>query len=86
MENYHHIWLKWAKILHRWGAERLGYLFLSEFCGLNILLAQGIYLIEPLIPIPQVGENLRALCALMEDDSSRDYFLDLLSGQGRIVA
>ncbi len=85
MENYHHIWLAWARMLHRWGLQRVGYLILSELGSLNALLAQGIYLLEPFFPTTQTQERLRALCALMEDESSRHDFLNLLKEQGELM-
>ncbi|MCX8062414.1 MAG: hypothetical protein N3D16_07520 [Anaerolineales bacterium] len=85
MENYHHIWLEWAKMLHRWGFSQLSYLFLSEFSGLSILFAQGVYLLEPFLPAKEARENIRALGALLEDDLSHEYFLNLLEKEGRLV-
>lgn len=85
MENYHHIWLEWAKMLHRWGFSQLGTCLLSEFGGLTLLFAQGVYLLEPFLPAQGVREKLRALGALLEDERSHAYFLNLLAQEGGMV-
>jgi len=84
MENHHHIWLKWAKMLHLWGIDRLSYFILSELGSLNVFLAQALYLFQPFLPLDKLSENTYALCALLEDDQSREAFLILLNEQGRI--
>ncbi len=85
MKDYHHIWLQWAKMLHRWGFDRLGYLLLAEFGSLAILLAQGIYLVEPMLQPHKARETLRALGELLEDEGNRDWFAHLLEEQGRTM-
>lgn len=84
MENHHHIWLKWVRILHLWGIDRLGYLLLHELGSLNVFLAQALYLLQPFLTSDKASENYYALCALLEDDQNREAFLVLLSEQGRI--
>jgi hypothetical protein len=81
MENYHHIWLKWAKMLHLWGVDRLGYVLLSEIGGLSVFLSQGFVFLEPLLTFQGAGENYRALRALVEDEHNREVFLQLLHEQ-----
>lgn len=83
MNNYHHIWLKWAKMFHLWGVDRLGYLVLSELGSLNVFLAQALYLLQPFLTSDKASENYYALCALLEDDQNREAFLYLLNEQGR---
>lgn len=72
-------------MLHRWGVERLVYLFLSELGSLNALLAQAIYLVEPFMPSGRAVKNLHALCVLLEDTSQQERFLSLLEEQGRVA-
>jgi hypothetical protein len=84
MENHHHIWLKWAKMLHFWGVDRLSYLILSELGSLHVFLAQALYLLQPFLDSDKASENYSALCALLEDDQSREAFLTLLNEQERI--
>lgn len=84
MENHHHIWLKWVRILHLWGIDRLGYLLLHELGSLNVFLAQALYLLQPFLTSDKASENYYALCALLEDDQNREAFLVLLNEQGRI--
>ena len=85
MENHHHIWLKWAKMLHFWGVDRLGYLLLSELGILNIFLAQALYIVKPILVSDRVSEDYQALCALLEDDQNREIFLSLLNEQGGLI-
>ncbi|MCS7248787.1 MAG: hypothetical protein NZ840_11175 [Anaerolineales bacterium] len=86
MDDYHHIWLKWAKTLHRWGVAHLGYHLLSELGGMNLVLAQFIYLLEPLFYSQPAGQALSALCALLEEEVHREQFLTLLKEQGSVVS
>jgi len=78
MDSRQHIWQIWAKNLHRWGVRDAAAVLLEAIGPLNLVLAQGLYLIQPLFTTPTSKNHLKALAEVLENDDETHLFATYL--------
>jgi hypothetical protein len=62
-------WLSWAQFLHHWGVSEPVAAFLEALGPLSIVLAQFVYIGEPLAG--RSPAKFRALAQMLEDEKKR---------------
>jgi len=71
-------WMDWARVLQRWGIKD-GIASLLEITGsLNVLLAQLVYLIQPMLSGATSFSSLRELALVLENPDERGKFITFL--------
>jgi len=78
MENDRHIWRYWAKNLQLWGLTRWAAAILEAFGPLSVVMAQVIYIGQPLLSRSIPGEKLTGLAKMLEDSQATYTFIDFL--------
>jgi hypothetical protein len=78
MDAQQHIWRIWAQNLHRWGLEEIAAAFLEAAGPLNLILAQGFYLAQPMLAPFTSSEQLEALAGVLEDTEETHLFVAFL--------
>jgi hypothetical protein len=81
MENNRHIWLKWINQLHRWGLSGAVKTLLNQMGGLGVLLAQGLYFVQPMVKSSHFEDTWGALALLLEDEGTQAAFIRFLEEQ-----
>ena len=78
MDENQHIWNHWARTLQRWGIKD-GVASLLESAGsLTVLLAQILYLSQPLLSGSVSSPSLHAFARVLENPSDRREFVSFL--------
>jgi hypothetical protein len=76
-------WNNWARTLHRWGVEN-GVASLLEIAGsLNVLLAQFLYISQPVLTGAISSRSLYAFAQVLEDPEDRRQFIAILREASR---
>lgn len=71
-------WMDWARTLQRWGIKD-GIASLLEITGsLSVLLAQIVYLSQPLLSGAISSNSLHAFAHVLEDPDNRRKFITFL--------
>jgi hypothetical protein len=71
-------WMDWARILHRWGLKD-GMASLLEITGsLGVLLAQIVYLCQPMLSGALSSSSLLAFARVLENPDDRRDFITFL--------
>jgi hypothetical protein len=71
-------WMVWSRTLHRWGVEN-GVASLLEIAGsLSVLLAQILYISQPVLSGAVSSRSLQAVAQVLEDPEDRRQFIALL--------
>jgi hypothetical protein len=71
-------WMDWARTLQRWGIKG-GLASLLEITGsLGILLAQMVYLIQPMLSGALPSSSLLAFAQVLENPDDRRKFITFL--------
>lgn len=78
MSEYPHIWQTWAQNLHRWGVKEGAATLLDAAGPLTMLLAQIIYISQPLLGRLVSPESMTALAAMLEEPSQTRAFVETL--------
>ena len=78
MNNDRHVWQDWAGALRRWEVKDLAASFLESAGPLSVVIAQLIYIGQPLLAGLFTKSQLGALASMLEDDEQRQAFTDLL--------
>ena len=73
-----HIWHVWAKNLHRWGMEDGAATLLDAAGPLTMLLAQFVYVSQPLLGRLVSPESIEALADMLEEPSQTKAFVETL--------
>jgi hypothetical protein len=73
-----HIWQVWEGALRRWEVKDLVISFLESAGPLSLVIAQFIYIGQPLLASLFPKINPGALASMLEDDRLRQAFMDLL--------
>jgi hypothetical protein len=73
-------WLSWAQFLQQWGVSEPVAAFLEALGPLSIVLAQFVYIGEPLLG--RSSANFRALAHLLEDREEARQFAAFLREEG----
>lgn len=73
-----HIWHVWARNLHRWGMEAGAAILLEAAGPLTMLLAQFIYISQPLLGKVISSESLDALSQMLEEPTQTKEFIKVL--------
>jgi hypothetical protein len=71
-------WIVWARTLHRWKAENSVATILEIAGSLNVLLAQLIYVSQPLLSGAVSSSSLSGIAQVLEDPEDRHQFITLL--------
>jgi hypothetical protein len=78
MDSKQQIWQIWARNLHRWGLREPAAAILEVSGPLNLVLAQGLYLIQPLFSAPVSRTHLGALAGTLENSEDTQMFVTYL--------
>jgi hypothetical protein len=73
-----HIWHTWASNLHRWGVKDGAAVLLEAAGPLTMLLAQLVYLSQPLLGKSVSGDSLNALASMLEEPAQTKAFVEIL--------
>jgi hypothetical protein len=72
------IWVSWARTLHRWGVNELVAFMLESAGALNVMLAQVMYLSQPLLSGAVTSGSLQKLAQVLENPAMRMEFVSFL--------
>jgi hypothetical protein len=78
MDSKQQIWQVWARNLHRWGLREPAAAILEASGPLNLLFAQGLYLIQPLFSAPVSRSQLGTLAGTLENSEETQMFVTYL--------
>ncbi|OGO40630.1 MAG: hypothetical protein A2Z49_06435 [Chloroflexi bacterium RBG_19FT_COMBO_56_12] len=73
-----HIWHTWARNLHRWGVEEGAATLLDAAGPLTMLLAQFVYISQPLLGRLVSPESMDALTNMLEEPAQTKAFVEIL--------
>ncbi len=74
------IWFDWARTLQHWGINQGVASLLEGFGSLSILLAQLLYLSQPLLAGAVNSDSVQALAQVLENPLERRQFASILRG------
>lgn len=78
MSEYQPIWIRWARTLQQWGINQ-GVASLLEGAGsLSVLLAQVLYLSQPLLVGAVAPGSMNAITQVLENPLDRQEFISIL--------
>jgi hypothetical protein len=72
------IWESWVRALHRWGVDETVAFLLEAAGGLNVMLAQVMYLSQPLFSGAVASGSLEKLAQMLENPAMRREFVSFL--------
>lgn len=72
------IWVKWSRIFHQWGISEAVALVLDASGSLSLLVAQLIYLSQPLLSGMITTHSLHAFAQMLENPVETRAFVSLL--------
>jgi hypothetical protein len=75
MDAKQYIWQVWARSLHRWGVKEVAATFLEAGGPLNWVLAQGVYLVQPLFSSLASKDHLETLARVLEEPEETQSFV-----------
>ncbi len=78
MGDNQQIWANWARTLHRWGVDGISIFLLETAGGLSELMAQAIYLSQPLLAGAVEPTTLQKVALMLENPSERKEFVSCL--------
>ena len=78
MDSKQQIWQIWARNLHRWGLREPAAAILEAIGPLNLVLAQGLYLIQPLFSASVSRNHLGTLAGTLENSEETQMFVTYL--------
>jgi hypothetical protein len=78
MNSRQEIWQIWARNLHRWGLREPAAAILEISGPLNLVLAQGLYLIQPLFSGLISKDHLGMLAGVLENSEETHLFVAYL--------
>ncbi len=73
------LWPAWAAVLRRWGVDGAAAVLVESAGPLNVLLAQILYLGQPLVP----GASAAAVARLLDDPQQAAQFAAYLREEER---
>ncbi len=73
-----HVWRVWAGILQRWGVQDITVSLLESLGPLNMLGAQLLYFLQPLLAHASTFDHLQALADMLEDTQQTQAFIHYL--------
>jgi hypothetical protein len=73
-----HIWRDWARNLQRWGVEQAAASLLEAAGPLTAVLAQVVYLGQPLLGRLVSPDSMAALASMLEEPAQTKAFAELL--------
>ena len=71
-------WINWSRVLHRWGISAYVASVLEDSGSLSFLVAQMLYLSQPLLSGFVSVHLLHAFARVLEDPSERRAFVSYL--------
>jgi hypothetical protein len=72
------IWANWARTLQRWGLKELVALLLESAGALNVMLAQVVYISQPLLSAAVNPGLLEKFAQVLENPATRTEFVSYL--------
>jgi hypothetical protein len=78
MDETQPIWLKWSRTLHRWGISEGAASILEEAGLLSLLVAQVLYLSQPLLSGVISARSLHAFAQVLENPAEKQAFVSYL--------
>ncbi len=73
-----HFWGVWSKVLQRWGVQDFAVLLLEGLGPLNVLAAQLLYIVQPLLVRTTPHGQMQALADMLEDTQETQAFIHYL--------
>ncbi len=71
-------WIAWARTLQRWGVRETAASLLDSVGSLGTLLAQIIYISQPLLSGTISSRSLHAFAQVLENPADRQEFISFL--------
>ncbi len=78
MDKNQPIWISWARTLQHWGIKEGVAYFLETAGSLSVLLAQLLYLSQPVLSGAVSSHSLRAIAQVLENPADRREFISFL--------
>lgn len=78
MRENHHIWQRWATVLHRWGMQGMVAWLLDALGPFHLFGAQLVYVSQPLLSVFVPESDMDALAQILEKPQSTRAFLTFL--------
>jgi hypothetical protein len=78
MDENQHIWIGWSRVLRRWGINNGVASVLEEAGGFSLLVAQFVYLGQPLLSGLISARSLQALAQVLENPAEKREFISFL--------
>jgi hypothetical protein len=78
MDENQHIWINWARILQRWGIRNATASFLEATGSLSVLVAQVLYLSQPLLSGAVSSRVLNEFALVLENPVEKREFISFL--------
>ena len=72
------IWASWARTLHQWGVNDLVAFILESAGTLNVMLAQVMYISQPLLSGAVASGSLQRFAQVLENPAMRMEFVSFL--------
>jgi len=71
-------WYAWAQFLQRWGLKNLTANIFTSFGALPVMLAQVLYVLQPVASSKDSSQKYAALANLLESDVEREMFIQYM--------
>ena len=78
MDENQPIWLSWSRALHRWGISEAAASILEGAGSIGMLVAQVLYLSQPVLSGVVSERSLHALAVVLEDPAEKLAFVACL--------
>lgn len=78
MPSERSFWPEWARFLHQWGVSELAVALLEVTGPVHLILANLVYVGQPVFSLWIAGERVQALASLFEDQNESKSFAAFL--------
>jgi hypothetical protein len=78
MDENQSFWLSWSRVLHRWGMSEGAASILEGAGSLSLLVAQLLYLSQPVLSGVVSSRSLQAFAQVLEDPAEKQAFVSYL--------
>jgi hypothetical protein len=72
------LWASWSQVLHRWGVSDGVAAVLEGAGSFSVLVAQVLYLSQPLLSSAVSARSFQALAQVLEDPAKKQAFVSFL--------
>ena len=78
MDENQPLWASWSQALHRWGVSDGVAAVLEGAGSFSVLVAQVLYLSQPLLSGAVSAQSFQALAQVLEDPAKKQAFVSFL--------